>query len=241
LAEKPVTRQDWREKIYERAHWKLLRELRAKARKLMDVLESEGLIPSIHGSVVRGDVDKDSDIDVILESVVPSYKVELGLTGHGYEISSRRIVQATPSHSPKAHIYLDPEELLAVTFPLIPFRTLEWEFYKFGGLLNLPQLRDDLRVPGATKRLTLIEPTPTGHMESAIAGRESEVAKILNVHIEIVHERIRVLKRRDRIGRTGVFLSHQLDAQEQFEAAFRGLLKSRPEIRRRQRMKKETR
>ncbi len=240
MAEKPVTRQEWRERIYIEAHWELLDRFRTDAKKLLDILEGEGISPSIHGSVVRGDVDKDSDIDVILESVVPSYKIELALTEHGYDISSRRIVQATPSHSPKAHIYLDPEERVAVTFPLIPFRTLEWDFYKFGGLLNLPQLRGGVRAPGVTKRLTLIEPTPSGHVESAIEGRESEVAKILNVHIEIVHERIRVLKRRDRIGRTGVFLSHQLDAQEQFEAAFRGLLKSRPEIRRRQRMKKET-
>lgn len=235
MAEKPVTRQERLEKIYDEEHWLLLRNLRARAANVMDTLDREGIRPSIHGSVARGDVDNDSDIDVILDSVIPSYKVELALTRHGHSISARKIVQATPNHSPKAHIYLDPEELTAVTSPLMPFRTLEWDFYKFGGLLSLSQLLSELRVPGVTKRLTLIEPTQTGHVESAIEGRESEVAKILGVNPEIIRERVRVLKRRDRVGRTGVFLQVQLSREEHFESVFKRLVESKPEIKRLQR------
>jgi predicted nucleotidyltransferase len=209
-----------------------------KAIRLMTALKEEGVNPFIHGSVVRGDVDEESDIDVILDSVVPSYRIELALSRNRFKISSRKIVQATPSHSPKAHICLDPEERLVVTFPMIPFRTLEWDFYRFGGLLTLAELTECQRAAGVTRRLTLIEPTKKGHIVSAVEGREEQVAKILGVSTDIVHERVRVLKRRDRIGRTGVFILRQLRTEEQFEAIFKRLSESNPEMRRRQRMTK---
>jgi predicted nucleotidyltransferase len=205
----------------------------------MKALHAEGMNPSIHGSIARGDVDKESDIDVILESVIASYRVELALSRHDYTMVSRKITQATPSHSPKAHIYLDPEEQTSVTFPLVPFRTLESQFYRFGGLLTLTDLVANRRVPGVTKRLTLIEPTQRGHVESAIEGRESEVAIILGVSTDIMRERIRVLRRRDEIGRTGVFTLVPLSPDEQFETVLRRLTVSKPEMRRLQRERKK--
>src|SRR5438445_664722 len=84
----------------------------------------------------------------------------------------REIAQATPSHSPKAHIQLDAEQTTSVTIPLTPFRSLELEFYAFGGKVTLPELKDKIRNPGCTKRLVLIEPTPEGHFESPVVGRE---------------------------------------------------------------------
>jgi len=38
----------------------------------------------------------------------------------------------------------------------------------------MEDLRRGIRRPGCTKRLTLIQPTDDGHVESPIVGRESE-------------------------------------------------------------------
>jgi hypothetical protein len=178
-------------------------------------------------------VNDDSDIDVIIPYVVSSHTVELALTMNGFEVYSRRIAQATPSHTPKAHIFLDSEEKQCVTFPLVPFRNLEFEFYRFGGFLELKDLREDKRVSGCDKRLMLIEPTSRGHFESPIEGREAEVAKIVGVSVDIVNERVRVLKRRGEVGRTGIVLSVDLGDGEVFEEVLKRLAESNPIVRRR--------
>jgi len=92
-----------------------------------------------------------------------------------------------------------------------------------------------LRVPGVDKRLMLIEPTPGGHVESHVAGREGEVAKLLGVGINIVLERVRTLERRRRVGRTGVYLKRVLSPEESFSEVLRELSLSRPALRRRTR------
>ena len=66
------------------------------------------------------------------------------------------------------------------------------------------------------KRLLLIEPTETGHTESGIAGREPEVARLLGIGRDSVDERVRVLSRRDSVGRTGVYLREDLEPGESF-------------------------
>src|SRR5207245_2789548 len=71
---------------------------------------------------------------------------------------SREITQATPKHSPKAHIYLDPERTASITIPLSEFRRLELEFYKFGGTASMADLNRGIRTPGCPKRLTVIQP-----------------------------------------------------------------------------------
>ena len=58
----------------------------------------------------------------------------------------------------------------------------------------------------------LIEPTPRGHIESPVAGREGQVARLLDIDTRIVMERVRTLERRRTVGRTGVFLKHELRA-----------------------------
>lgn len=231
-AEKPVKFPDKIEVIYDDERWMLLRKLRIEAIKIMKVLRASELNPMVHGSVARGDVDPHSDVDVIIPYVVPSHKVETALSLNGFIIFSRKITQATPSHAIKAHLYLDPHEKISVTFPLIPFRSLELEFYKFGGMIDLEGLISNKRVPGCTKRLTLVTPTPKGHMEFSILGMESEVSKALNISIDAVNERIRVLTRRDKIGRTGVFLEKSLMDGESFERTLKMLIDRHPAIRR---------
>ncbi|MEM3571217.1 MAG: nucleotidyltransferase domain-containing protein [Candidatus Bathyarchaeia archaeon] len=232
MAGKPLKHKDTIEVIYDKKHWDLLNELRKKALFIMQALNKYGIESYIHGSVARGDVNSKSDVDIIIPYTLSSNKIELALMISNIEIYSRKIVQATPSHSPKGHIYLNADESICVTFPLFSFKKLEFEFYKFGGLLGVKELKAGLRTPGCTKRLTLIEPIPKGHYETLIIGKEVEVAKKLGISIDIVKERIRVLLRRDEIGRTGIFLSIELHKNEGFEKVLKKLIESNPAVRR---------
>ncbi len=206
--------------------------MRREASKIIELLKELGSEGFVHGSLARGDVDQYSDIDIILLRPIPSHILELASSMGGYTTYGRRISQATPGHTPKGHIYLDPYEKVSITFPMIELRPLELEFYRFGGIIDETALKRDTRIPGCTKRLTLIKPTMEGHLETNIAGREVEVADILDVSSEIIRERIRVLSRRDRIGRTGVFLNIEVGEDESFGKVFKRLLESNPAIRR---------
>lgn len=230
---KRTRQKDKMEVVYSPSQWELLRRFREQAVAIMDALSFRGIVSIIHGSVARGDVNKGSDVDIVIPYVMSSHSVELALVTRGFKIYTRKIAQATPSHTPKAHIYLDADERQCVTFPLVAFRTLEDEFYKFGGLLELKNLKADDRVSGCDKRLMLIEPTPKGHVESPIQGREAEVARIVGVSVDIVNERVRVLMRREEVGRTGIVLSLDLMDGEVFEEALKKLAESNPIVRRR--------
>lgn len=219
--------------VYSQSRWTLLNRLQKKALEIMSVLSSWRLDPAIYGSVCRGDVKSSSDIDIIIPYVISSNKVELALTMSNFKIFSRTIEQATPSHAIKAHLYLDIEEKLCVTFPLLSFRTLELEFYRFGGSLDLPSLTLNKRVPGCNRKLKLIQPTILGHIEFPVIGYETEAAKVIGVSLEIVKERVRVLTRRKKIGRTGLVLSERLGEDEVFEDVLRRLTASNPIVKRR--------
>jgi predicted nucleotidyltransferase len=130
----------------------------------------------------------------------------------------------------KGHIHLDND--LVVTFPLFKLMPREEEFYRWGGQVDLDQIRDEVRVPGVDKRLVLIEPTETGHEERGVIGYEHEVAKRIGVGIAIAQERVRVLKRREDVGRTGVYLTRPLSEDESFETVAKSLKDSDPAIRR---------
>lgn len=230
---------DFRVVFYDSVHWELLRGFRSKACRLMEALEARSIVSAVYGSVARGDVDRSSDVDIIIPRVTSSSSVELALEIGGFRFFSRRIAQATPGHTPKAHIYLDPLEKVCVTFPLAPFRPLELEFYRFGGLLGLEGLGEGRRVPGCDKRLMLIQPTEKGHLESPVIGRESEVADIVGVRVEVVEERVRVLKRRGEIGRTGIVFQIDLEESEVFEEVLKRAADSNPIVRRRLRMSRD--
>ncbi|MEM2142682.1 MAG: nucleotidyltransferase domain-containing protein [Candidatus Thorarchaeota archaeon] len=200
--------------------------MRQESLALVRQLERAGIKCFVHGSVARGDVCPSSDIDVVILEPIPSYRIELAV-GNWVR---REIVQATPSSVIKGHIHVDQNKV--VSFPLVRAMTRETEFYRWGGLVNIEQLQRNERAPGVDKRLLFIEPTESGHIESGVIGYEHIVARKLGVSIGIANERVRVLLRRDQIGRTGVYLNHVLAEDENFEAAIRYLVDRDPAIRR---------
>ncbi len=217
MAKKPVVNADIKEVIYPPAQWQLFRKLRQKSRTLLEVLANEHIPAIIHGSIARGDVSKKSDIDIFIPIKIPSFKLLSTLQQAKLNIYSQQILQATPSDAIKAHIYID--EKTSISFPLVEFSSREREFYTFGGETNLDGVRQELRVPGVDKRLMLIRPTTQGHMESPVSGDKNYVSYILGVSPAVVDERMRVLLRRDEVGRTGVFVKHELGKDETFEEA----------------------
>lgn len=225
---RPVRSADVREIIYDEEHWRVLNGLRSRALELMSVLESVGFGPIVHGSVARGDVGKDSDVDVVIPYVVPSFKVELAIQGAGFGPAKREIVMATPWQLPKVHLYV--EEDRSVTFPLVKPKQNELEFYYFGGAASVDKLRKEVRVPGVDKRLMLIEPTPEGHVESPVFGNEAGAAKTVGVGLEIVRERVQVLIRRVEVGHTGIFVKRELAPDENVEEVFKRLVEENPDM-----------
>ncbi|MFW9807698.1 MAG: nucleotidyltransferase domain-containing protein [Candidatus Thorarchaeota archaeon] len=226
MAKKPETLHETREVHYDSVHWKHLQFLRNKALRVMHKIESGGFIPFVYGSVARGDISQSSDIDIIIFRPIPSYRLELVLE----QSVKRELVQATPSMVLKAHLHL-PEEI-TVTFPMFKLLPREEEFYRWGGLIDSIGLRNNTRAPGVDKRLLLIEPTETGHIEQGVIGYEREVSKKLNLSLGIAQERVRVLTRRDNVGRTGVYLTRTLAPSENFEAVAKELQDSDPALRR---------
>ncbi len=186
----------------------------------------------VHGSLARGDVDEKSDIDIVIPSYINTQMVESSLELSGFEPTSREIVQATPMHSPKARLTLDLEEKTAITVPMVPLRSLEEQFYVYGGTATRADLQQGLRKKGCTKKLTPVEPNAAGHREWSIIGREAAVAQILGIKQDIVRERVRVLSRRDSIGRTGIFLTRPVPPNMTFERVLRQEAASNPALRR---------
>ena len=186
----------------------------------------------MHGSVARGDVDAKSDVDLVIPVSVSTQMIEANLGVAGFKVFSREIAQATPMHSPKAHLFLDPEQRVALTVPLSAFRSLEEEFYRYGGTASAIELQREIRKKGCTKSLTLIEPNETGHVESSIIGRETQVAEELGIKLDIVRERVRVLERRDEVGRTGIFLKLPVPDGVSFEQALDQESRNNPALRR---------
>ena len=231
MAVKPERTAEYKEVNYTEARWALLHSFRTKAEKIMTALDVFHMYSVVHGSVARGDVNKDSDIDVFIAGAPNSFLVETALEKAGIPVNARMIVQATPTYGMKAHVKIDDQT--TVTFPLMEMRKVEKEFYQFGGELSLPQLEKELRVPGVDKRLMLIEPKINGHVESSIMGREEITAKILGVSTETVLDRVRALTKRDRVGRTGVFLKKELSPDETFELALKRNAETNPAVRRR--------
>jgi len=228
---KPTKHADSKEVTYTSARWQLLKELRSKAVEVMAALEAFHLSSIVHGSIARGDVKKGSDVDVFIAEPQNSFLVETALEKAAIPVNSRLIVQATPNCAMKAHVEVN--EQITVSFPLMQMHRVEREFYRFGGETNLDQLKAGVRVVGVDKRLMLIEPTVKGHVESCIVGREEFAAKILGVSAETVLDRVHALLKRDRVGRTGVFIKKELAPDETFELALKKLSDLNPAVRRR--------
>jgi predicted nucleotidyltransferase len=231
MATKPNKRADNKEAIYNSARWALLQEYREKATRIMTALEGFRLQAQVHGSVARGDVNKNSDVDVFIAEPQSSFLVETALEKARIPVNARLLIQATPTYAMKAYIEVDART--SVSFPLMRMRRVESEFYKFGGELDLNQLRAEIRVAGVDKRLMLIEPTEKGHMESSVIGREEQAAKTLGISVETVLDRVHALLKRDEVGRTGVFVKKELASDENFEMALKRLVDKNPAVRRR--------
>ncbi len=226
MAKKPETLHEPREVVYDKSQWTRLEGLRQKAMEVMALLEPDGIATFAYGSIARGDVTKSSDIDLIVLQPLSSYRLEVVL-GKGVR---REVVQATPSTVIKGHIHL--ENGVVVTFPLFKFMPREEEFYRWSGMVALKEIRSGVRVSGVDKRLLLIEPTETGHLEHGVIGYEHMAAKKLGVSTAIVQERVRVLTRRDSVGRTGTYLTRLLSEDESFEVVAKSLKDKDPAIRR---------
>lgn len=234
MAKKTLKRAERIEVTYEDQRWMLLKELRAKAAKIMKTLEKVHLFCVVHGSIARGDVGTNSDIDIFVPNPPSSFLVESTLERAGFQTNRRYVSQATPNWAVKGHIELDPRQV--ISFPLMTLRPLEREFYRFGGEATLQTLMSGDRVAGVDKRLLLIQPTSKGHVESTIVGREETVARLLDVSVEIVLNRVRTLLRRDEVGRTGVFMERELGPDETFELAVKRIADRNPAVRRRLRL-----
>jgi predicted nucleotidyltransferase len=231
MTAKPKKHAEYQEVVYSSARWALLEALREKATQIMTGLETFHLQTLVHGSIARGDVNKNSDIDVFIAEPQSSFLVETALERAGVPVNARLLIQATPNYAMKAYIEVDLGA--SVSFPLMYMRRVEREFYKFGGEVNLNQLKAGTRVAGVDKRLMLIEPTEKGHVESSIIEREEGVAKRLGVSAETVLDRVHALLKRDEVGRTGVFIKRELASDETFELATKRLADENPAVRRR--------
>lgn len=231
MAKKPVIRAERVEVAYEKKRWELLKELRSKAIQIMEVLDRFHLTSITHGSIARGDISKKSDIDVFVPDPPSSFIIETALERAGVSVDRRFVVQATPLYAVKGYLEIDTQR--SVSFPLVKLRRVERDFYRFSGELSLPMLKRDVRVAGVDKRLMLIEPTPKGHVESTIVGREETVAHLLDVSLETVLDRVHALVRRNEVGRTGVFIERELSPDETFEMVLKKLAEQNPAVRRR--------
>jgi predicted nucleotidyltransferase len=228
---KPLSRSECREVTYDAERWALLHRLRNRAIPIMEALRRAHLESIVHGSVARGDVKPKSDVDIFVPLQTSSFSVEETLEKAGITVNKRLLVQATPTYTMKAHIEID--DSTAVSFPLMNMRRVEREFYKFGAEASLETLLSNSRVLGVDKRLMLIMPTEKGHTESSIIGQEELAAKMLRISVQTVLDRTRTLLRRDRVGRTGVFIKNEISEDETFEMVLHRLAEQNPAVRRR--------
>ena len=216
-----ILRDHFNNVTYSENHLKLLQQKRERSKTLLEMFVKEGLNPFIYGSIARGDIHNDSDIDMVLIQSIAPYQIEIILDKNGFNNYFREIIMATPADTLKLYIYLN--ELESITIPLSKFNKKSSEFYDFGGKINLNQIINSIRVPGINKRLVLIQPTSDGHEEYSIIGNENLAAKQLSVSINLINERRRVLLRREKFGKTGVFLKRSIGVGETTELVLKKL------------------
>lgn len=231
LAVKPEKHPNFLKINYNREHWRLLDSLRKKALNIILALKNRHVPAIVHGSIARGDIHDESDVDIFIPNPPSSFLIETALEQAKLPFASRFVIQATPLYAMKA--YIEIEEFTTVSFPLMNLRRVEREFFRFSGEVDQDQLKSNIRVLGVDKRLMLIQPSQTGHLESSIIGQEEHVAKRLGVATETVTDRIRALTKRNAVGRTGVFVKKQLSGDETFELVLKRLADENPAVRRR--------
>lgn len=220
---------------YSSDHWALLAKMRQQALVITSLFHSQGFECLTYGSIARGDISPTSDIDIVLRDRIPSYRIEFLMENAGIPFLGKYLVQSTPNDVIKT-VY-DLEYDIHLVLLMTDFTSLAFEFYFFGGALTHNELQQNLRKPGVNKALYLIEPIDSGHIESPLVDRQNEAPKILGVSRQMVQQRIRVLNRREKIGRTGVFLHHELLREESPETVLHELAKQNRLIRKRLQLK----
>jgi len=209
------------EVVYTKEDWRIFKDMRNKAYEISSFLHSSGYRCFVYGSIARGDVKKGSDIDFFIENVRSPSSFEYLLRFNLGSPFKRIIVQATPSKVPKAHLFYNMNIVMSI--PIHRLSKLDIEFYKFAGKLYLYSDNIFDRVPGVNKQLILIIPSNKGHVEIPLIGNEKIAIKILGISEGIIRERIRVLSRRDKIGRTGVYMKYEIPPGESIEEAIKKL------------------
>lgn len=216
---------------YGQRRWEILDQKRRKAMEVMECLSRHGFDPILYGSVARGDVDEESDIDVFLPTVPNPDLVESIVERELGGFVKRSLVQATPSHAVKGYIYID--ELTMVSFPLVDMKQSELDFYNVAGHVKLDDLKRGIRVPGMNKELVVIIPVEDGHVEFPAEQDPDVAASLIGARPSAVRERIAVLRKRRELGRAGVYREVYLYNNDNFGSALKELLRLNPLLKRR--------
>ncbi len=205
----------------------LLSHFRKKTIHVLENLEYNKIKAFVHGSVARGDVNSSSDIDVHIPIQIPSFKLDLI---DDFKFASRRIMMGTPNSTIRG--LLSVHDNLTISFPLSAPTEREDEFYLFSGLLYLEDLLLNKRTAGVTKQLLLVEPENDGYWISSLKAYKKKAIQLLSISQRMIDERIRVLSRRDKIGRTGLLVDYSLNPEENFEHALKNLADNKIIVRR---------
>jgi len=197
--------------VYSQKRFDLLKSLRRTAYSILSSLLEYSIEGYVIGSVARGDVTENSDVDVFLPYYIPIYRVKLALT-QGCLVDEENlryiIVQATPQSSPRILVKIDDRTTISV--PLSKLSKTEEEFLLFAGRVSLKDIEKEKRVPGVNKNLLMIEPVKNGHIEWSIIGREHEAARLLNISLETVQERVLMRTKRMTMGKAGLFIQEDV-------------------------------
>ncbi len=229
--EKVVHHLDPRFVTYSSSHWDLFDRFRQRSIPVLEALLQRNLTGYVFGSVARGDVSETSDIDITIYELVSSFQVDLALEMANLSVQKKEIVMATPSSVVKGLYYLGDD--LTLSLRLTRFTRNPFDFYRYGGWVNLNEIRRGIRKCGVNKALVVINPTDDGHEEFALMEYKQRAKDLLEVGVETIDERIRVLSRRDKVGRTGVFLSESLPPDAHFESELKQIANQNSLVRRR--------
>ncbi len=222
----------YRKVVYDERRWKTLREKRNVSERVLSALYSAGFTDAfVYGSVARGDVRPESDVDAFIPRPVNPEILQARIEELLGGWQKRVVVQATPTYAVKGYIYLD--DLTSVSFPMVEMRPSELLFYDVAGKVDLEGVRKGIRVPGMNKSMVAIIPVEDGHLEFPVELDVEKAARLIGVSPSALRERVRVLKRRREHGRTGLYREVELSADETFSGVLKWLLDSNPYLKRR--------